>query len=512
MKKSIVIIIFFCFKNIALYSQLSSFNLRNYILSNNMITKEVRDFYATNNYQIIWINKENKVNESDLEKAIAISSEIGLSETDYKPISSSDILNTISKKADYIDSIKTEIQITSTAIHFFTDIAYGNIKPNFGFFNLKTAEAYHNIPKLLAEYISKKEMFKLIEKITPIQPEIKVIENRIKNYQQILKSTDFKEIIINKGKINRNNSPLLAKLYQLGILEVHNLNLTDKDFKTKIKEAQIQFNQLTDGELSNALINELNIPIKTRLQQLILSVNYYRWISSITANQTAIVVNIPAANLKVYHKNRVSNEMKMIVGKLSTPTPTLCSYIKEVVLYPYWHVPYSIATKELLPLIKKNTSFIQNGNYQILNTEGEIINPYSINWQSLNTQHFPYLIRQSSGCDNALGLLKLNFDNPFGVYLHDTPGKNLFTYNYRFLSHGCMRMEKPMDIGHLVLLNNSQAIDTLEQKGCLVNKSPTKVIADQQIPIIVWYNPVGIDSLGRLVFYKDVYGKFKWIN
>ncbi len=512
MKKSIVIIIFFCFKNIALYSQISSFDFRNYILSNKMITKEVRDFYATNNYQIIWINKENKVNESDLEKVIAISSEIGLSETDYKPISSSDILNTISKKADYIDSIKTEIQITSTAIHFFTDIAYGNIKPNFGFFNLKTAEAYHNIPKLLAEYISKKEMFKLIEKITPIQPEIKVIENRIKNYQQILKSTDFKEIIINKGKININNSPLLAKLYQLGILEVHNLNLTDKDFKTKIKEAQIQFNQLTDGELSNALINELNIPIKTRLQQLILSVNYYRWISSITANQTAIVVNIPAANLKVYHKNRVSNEMKMIVGKLSTPTPTLCSYIKEVVLYPYWHVPYSIATKELLPLIKKNTSFIQNGNYQILNTEGEIINPYSINWQSLNTQHFPYLIRQSSGCDNALGLLKLNFDNPFGVYLHDTPGKNLFTYNYRFLSHGCMRMEKPMDIGHLVLLNNSQAIDTLEQKGCLVNKSPTKVIADQQIPIIVWYNLVGIDSLGRLVFYKDVYGKFKWIN
>ena len=75
-----------------------------------------------------------------------------------------------------------------------------------------------------------------------------------------------------------------------------------------------------------------------------------------------------------------------------------------------------------------------------------------------------------------------------------------------------MRMEKPMDIGHLVLKNNPQAIDTLEQKGCLVNQSPIKVTADQQIPIIVWYNPVGIDSLGRLVFYKDVYRKFKWIK
>ena len=118
MKKSIVLIIFFCCKNFGLYSQILSVDLRNYILSNKMITKEVKDFYALNKYQIIWVNKENRDNELDLEKAIAISSEIGLSEMDYKTISSSIILNTISKKADYIDSIKTEIQITSTAIHF----------------------------------------------------------------------------------------------------------------------------------------------------------------------------------------------------------------------------------------------------------------------------------------------------------------------------------------------------------------------------------------------------------
>ena len=75
-----------------------------------------------------------------------------------------------------------------------------------------------------------------------------------------------------------------------------------------------------------------------------------------------------------------------------------------------------------------------------------------------------------------------------------------------------MRMERPMDIGHLVLKNNYQAIDTLEQKGCLLNKSPITVKADEKIPVIVWYNPAGIDSLGHLIFYKDVYGKFKWTN
>jgi len=508
-KKYIILITIFSFKNLLLYSQLLPSQLRNYILSNKEIPKEVKDFYAQNQYQVTWVNIENKSNELEFEKAIANSSEIGLHETDYNTTLLIDNLNQINQKANYNDSLKTEILITKIAIQFFTDIAYGNSKPNFKFINLKINTEFRNVPKLLAEYISKKQILKLIQIITPLQPEIKVIENKIKNYVQLLSVNNFKEKYINKEEFIKNKQPLILKLQQLGIIKSNNLNLSDSNLKTKIKEAQILFNQVADGELSNSLINELNIPIQKRLEQLILSLNYYRWISSITENQTTIVVNIPAANLKVYRNNTVLYEMKTILGKVSTPTPTLCSYIREVVLYPYWHVPYSIATKELLPIIKRNPAYIENGNYQILNNEGKIIDPYSINWKSLNDKYFPYLIRQSSGCDNALGLLKLNFENPFGVYLHDTPIKTLFKNKNRFLSHGCMRMERPMDIGHLVLKNNSQAIDTLEQKGCLTNKSPIKVNADEKIPIIVWYNPAGIDSLGNLIFYKDVYGKFK---
>ena len=80
----------------------------------------------------------------------------------------------------------------------------------------------------------------------------------------------------------------------------------------------------------------------------------------------------------------------------------------------------------------------------------------------------------------------------------------------RFYSHGCMRMEKPMELGHLILRNNAIAIDTLEQKGCLRNQSPIFVQADEHMPVIVWYNPTGIDSTGRVIFYEDVYNKFSW--
>jgi murein L,D-transpeptidase YcbB/YkuD len=200
--------------------------------------------------------------------------------------------------------------------------------------------------------------------------------------------------------------------------------------------------------------------------------------------------------------------MKIVAGKKSTPTPTLCSRVDEVVLYPYWHVPHSIASKELLPIIKRNPGFINEGNYQVLNSAGNIVNPYSVNWHALSSSYFPYLLRQSTGCDNALGLLKLNFYSPFGVYLHDTPIKYAFMLNNRFLSHGCMRMEKPMELGRLLLKANHIAIDTLEQKGCLRNQAPVSVPVVDHLPVIVWYNPAGMDQAGRLVFYQDIYDKF----
>jgi L,D-transpeptidase YcbB len=246
------------------------------------------------------------------------------------------------------------------------------------------------------------------------------------------------------------------------------------------------------------------------LQQLNTALNYYRWLYCITEQQPTIVVNIPATVLKVYYNRQVLLETRIIAGKPYTPTPTLSSMVNEVILYPYWHVPYSIATKELLPIIKRNPGYLDANNYQVLNEQGKIMDPYKIEWHLLSAGYFPYTIRQSTGCDNALGLLKLNFYNPFSVYLHDTPFKPLFSFNKRFFSHGCMRVEKPMELGHLVLKNNGIAIDTLEQKGCLRNQQPIVVPVPEPLPVIVWYNPVGIDSTGRVIFFEDVYKKFKY--
>ena len=508
-----------CVWSFAAFAQITPDRLQQFISEDKHISNVdikyasgVKEFYARLNYQTAWIKKENKSSCDIFLGVLKQSAGLGLREKDYQFNYIESLRNSTVRFQNTDDSLEADVRITDAAIHFYNDIAYGNTKLALGYNGLNYIPGCQDIPALLADHVSKNLLQLLITHLSPALPEITAMENKISWFLKILNNSNFSEAIITSNKVTGTNKPLISKLYHLGILDSVNKILPDSTLKEKVKEAQRQFNLPADGILRNAIIQELNMSLSIRVQQLNLSVNYYRWLHCLIQNQSVIVVNIPAAYLKVYRNNKVMLEMRMIVGKKSTPTSTLASKVNEVILYPYWHVPYSIATKELLPAIKRNPAYIDAGNYQVLNKGGNIVNPYSVNWHALSTKYFPYLIRQSTGCDNALGLLKLNFDNPFGIYLHDTPIKSLFMQSKRFFSHGCMRMEKPMEVGHLVLKNNPIAIDTLEQKGCLRNQAPIIVPADEHMPVIVWYNPAGIDSTGRVVFYEDVYGKFDWMR
>ncbi|MBK8520215.1 MAG: L,D-transpeptidase family protein [Chitinophagaceae bacterium] len=508
--KYVPVILLTCLLHYTSGAQIHPDSLRKFITGSRFAAnKKIQEFYTALHYNTAWIGQHNTPNLVYFLDMLNTSPALGLQEKEYNfPF----VRSFRDKKIQLQysdDSLEAEIKFTETAIQFYTDLAYGNTKPSFGYNGLQYMPACHNIPALLAGSLAAKALPLLVAQISGTLPEIAILENKLRWFNSIIKDPGFSEVVIASNKVSIANQPLVKKLYQLGIIDNASNNLPDSLLKQKVKEAQIQCNLLPNGLLGAATLRELNTRLTARVEQVSTSLNYYRWLNCIVQIQPVITVNIPAAYLKVYDKNNVLLEMRVVVGKKSTPTPTLISTVDEVVLYPYWHVPYSIATKEILPILKRNPGYINTGNYQVLNTAGKIMDPYAVNWNSLSPSYFPYLIRQSTGCDNALGLLKLNFKNPFGVYLHDTNGKKYFSYLRRYLSHGCMRMQKPMEMGHLLLKNNSIAIDTLDQKGCLKNQSPIMVHATEHMPVIVWYNPAGIDSAGRLLFYEDVYRKFK---
>lgn len=510
MPKIIPLSFVFCLASILSYSQLTSELLQQYIQHIQGADKEkITNFYIHLNYQPAWLPQKNSDNLDTVINILQKAPELGLDPKEYNLGYIQSIRNGKPGLQTNADSLNAEINITTFVIHFYSDLALGNTTPDFGYKGLNQPAQCADIPILLATYVQNKKIASLVQLLSSGLPEIIILENKIKWLTNIMANSNFMEVTSLPNKLNGANSSLFLKLYQLGIMDSFTTQLPDSVFKKKIKEAQQQFGLLSDGVIRSTFIQELNIPLAARLRQLNQALNYYRWLNCFVQHQTLVLVNIPAAYMKVYRNGKVILEMKLVVGKPSTPTPTLTSTITEVILYPYWHVPYSIATKELLPIIKKSPNYVNTAGYQLLDSKGKIVDPLSVNWQSLSVTYFPYTIRQTTGCDNALGLLKLNFYNPYSVYLHDTPMKNAFSLNKRYYSHDCMRMEKPMELGHIILSHNNLAIDTLEQKGCLRNQAPITVQADQETPIIVWYNTIGIDPKGRLVFYEDVYKKFR---
>lgn len=286
-------------------------------------------------------------------------------------------------------------------------------------------------------------------------------------------------------------------------------------------QSYLQSNRL--GQLVQVL-NQSNIEVKTildslnRLQKstnknqakinlLIKAANDYRWLNAVRSKQRIVLVNIPSAHLKVYEGSNIILGMNIILGKPSTPTKTMTSYIQQVTINPYWTVPKSIIVNEMIPKIQKDVQYLSNNRLEVLNENYKSIDPNTINWDSLDLINFPYVIRQATGCENALGLLKLEFENPFSMYLHDTPEKELFKIKYRFLSHGCMRMENPIAMGRFLLSNNLKAIDTIDFTKCDLNQAPIFIPVTIKTPLIVWYSQVDFDSNNNLIFYKNVYNR-----
>lgn len=245
-----------------------------------------------------------------------------------------------------------------------------------------------------------------------------------------------------------------------------------------------------------------------QMRQLAETLNTLRWLHCLQQQYPAlVVVNIASANLLLFNKDSVIMESRVIVGKKSTPTPLFTACLSDVVLYPYWTVPHSIATRELLPMIKLNRQILKTGNFEILDKRGKTVAPASIDWQKLNAANFPYTLRQSTGCDNALGVIKLNFYTPFGVYLHDTPWKMLFRLNKRFGSHGCIRVEHLLPIVYQALPDKTSLIDSILSEGEARHPQPVTLPVPQSLPIVVINNTAWVDSAWHVQFFTDPYRK-----
>jgi murein L,D-transpeptidase YcbB/YkuD len=283
-------------------------------------------------------------------------------------------------------------------------------------------------------------------------------------------------------------------------------------FNNTVEQAVFRFQQRhgldVDGVVGPATLAALNTPVETRVRQIVLNLERWRWLPH-ELGPRAIVVNVAGFRLEVVENEETVLTMRIVAGRPMSRTPVFSTTITAVVLNPAWNIPTRIAVREIVPLIRKNPHYLAKHPITVLQGWGaraKVINPHTIPWSELSGKPFPYRLREEPGPLNPLGRIKFDLPNPFTVYLHDTPAQELFTKAVRAFSHGCIRIEKPLDLAVYVLRGTPQwTQDTL--LAAIAEGGERIVQAPQPIPIYVGYWTAWVEDNGVVHFRHDLYGR-----
>lgn len=270
-----------------------------------------------------------------------------------------------------------------------------------------------------------------------------------------------------------------------------------------IKNFQCRHKLIEDGKIGKLTFKALQQTKEDYIRQIELNMERWRWKNPPTDKQF-IWVNIPKYEMHVIEEDTVVMRSRVIVGAPKTPTPLLKSTIYHFLIYPYWTVPFSIATKEILPILKRDTSYLRRKNFEVLGKNNTVVT-IPINWKKYTKDYFPWRLRQRIGDDNSLGILKFNFHNKYGVYMHDTDNRRLFNREMRAMSHGCVRLEKFITLAKFLIRDDSLNYPADSLMLDLLEEKQKYVYIKHPIPIYINYYTAEVDENNALYFFIDVY-------
>jgi murein L,D-transpeptidase YcbB/YkuD len=199
----------------------------------------------------------------------------------------------------------------------------------------------------------------------------------------------------------------------------------------------------------------------------------------------------------------------VIVGTPKNPTPEIQSVMRGFQTNPYWTVPQSIAGEEYLPMLRRDPNALAAHGFKIFSSWSDNdseLDPSSVDWSAIHPKAFPYRIRQEPGASNALGYIFFPFANKYGIYMHDTANRWLFTEGSRNFSHGCIRLQNPLDFAEKVFKGRA-GFDKGRVQQVIAAGQQAHYSFPDPVTLHVTYRTVGVAGDGSAVFRDDVYGR-----
>jgi len=260
-----------------------------------------------------------------------------------------------------------------------------------------------------------------------------------------------------------------------------------------------------DGVIGSNTALALGRSNADRYSSLAITLERWRWESDWT--QPFAWVCLPGFELQIIVGDTIEHTHRVVVGTRSNQTPEITSTINVLVAYPYWHVPYSISTQEILPKVKNDPAYLSRNGYTVRDRSGTVVDAQGVDWTGVSSGNFPYLVRQNGGTSNALGLVKFLFPNTHSVYLHDTNAKRYFDSEIRSFSHGCVRLDRPMDFAAYLLARDTGSADMALVERKIAERKEHKIALNPGLPVYFRHFTARADTDGWPLFHVDLYGK-----
>ena len=281
----------------------------------------------------------------------------------------------------------------------------------------------------------------------------------------------------------------------------------DDDLEKAVRRFQGRHGLEQTGIVDAETHAALNVTADARVNQIKLNLERWRWLPQ-DLGRRRIEVNIAAFELQVIDDDDVAMRMRVVVGKAYRRTPVFSDTVRYIVLNPNWHVPKSIAVEELIPRIQKDSTYLERFGMRLQTLgggpEATDVDPRTVDWTSITAENFPYRLRQEPGRLNALGRMKFMFPNQHDVYLHDTPSRRLFEETQRDFSHGCIRLEKPIDLAIYLMKKSKWDQEALER--ALDEGTELSIYLPRPVPIHLLYFTAWADDDGTIQFREDING------
>ena len=401
-----------------------------------------------------------------------------------------------------------DIVATQAAAALLHHIYYGKVNPAAldSDWNFEGSFRPGNPAKLVNQYLKVATLGALIGDFELLHPTYLAMQAGLEQYQGVRDKGGWPNVPDGLPLKPGEQDPRVPVLRQrLGttsgsMAPVSEPDLYDTTLEAAVKAFQQRHGLEPDGVIGPRTYQALNRSVEFRIDQLRVSLERARWILRDLENDF-VLVNIAGAETYLVMDGELVWKTRSIVGQQYRKTPIFQDEITYIDFNPTWTVPVSIFRKDKLSRIRKDPNYLTRGGYDVVNAQGQVVAPSSVNWMSDNP---PVTLVQRPGAKNALGQVKFMFPNKYSVYLHDTDNHALFDRADRTLSSGCIRIENPFDFADLLLADDPKwSAD--QRTAILASGRTTRINLPKPMPVLLTYYTAWKDSDGQVQFREDVY-------